>query len=218
MLVVATILDGRIVRTRRRAEPAMTRPAWAIENYRPMLRLYAQYLQVDPRLSARFDGSDVVQDALSKAHEQIEQFRGQTEAELVQWLRAIFDMAFLDRIRREQAGKRDPRREEAVRKALTESSSRLDDYLVDQRSPPDREIEERERIAELSAKLSAALDQLPDDYRAAILLRDCSDCSVAEIAQRLNRTERAVAGLLFRARREMRKLLAGEGESSNDAV
>ena len=46
-------------------------------------------LRMDPRLAARVDASDVVQETLARAHEKREQFRGTTEAERAAWLRQI---------------------------------------------------------------------------------------------------------------------------------
>src|SRR3954470_19841280 len=59
-----------------------------LEDYAEYLRLMAR-LQIDPRLRAQVDPSDIVQQALLKAHEHRGQFRGKTEPERVAWLRAI---------------------------------------------------------------------------------------------------------------------------------
>ena len=42
-----------------------------------------------PRLRAKLDASDIVQQTILHAHERRAQFRGQTEAEWLGWLRAI---------------------------------------------------------------------------------------------------------------------------------
>src|SRR6516164_1319300 len=59
-----------------------------IEDHRDYLRLLVR-LQIGPRLRAKLDASDVVQQAILLAHERRDQFRGRTEAEWLAWLRAI---------------------------------------------------------------------------------------------------------------------------------
>ena len=59
-----------------------------LEEYRDYLRLLAR-LQLDLRLRGMMDPSDIVQQTLLKAHENLKGFRGKTDAELQAWLRAI---------------------------------------------------------------------------------------------------------------------------------
>src|ERR1700722_2924680 len=51
-----------------------------VEAYRNYLRMLAR-IQVPPRLQAKLDASDIVQQAILQAHESRAQFRGITEAE-----------------------------------------------------------------------------------------------------------------------------------------
>src|SRR6267378_1180392 len=59
-----------------------------LESFRAYRRVIARSFH-DARLQARFDDSDVVQDALLAAHSAFGNFRGRTVAELVAWLREI---------------------------------------------------------------------------------------------------------------------------------
>ena len=61
--------------------PAVISPR-QLDDYREYLRLLVQ-VQLSPRLQAKLDASDVVQQAILHAHAGRAQFQGQTEAE---WL------------------------------------------------------------------------------------------------------------------------------------
>src|SRR5262249_16800550 len=108
------------------------RPAWELERYRPLLKLQARQVELDARLRQRFDASDVVQEALLKAHTRLNQFRGRTEAELVKWLHEILASTLVDEVRKAHAQKRDPALEQSLQATVGESSARLEAYLADQ--------------------------------------------------------------------------------------
>jgi DNA-directed RNA polymerase specialized sigma24 family protein len=59
-----------------------------LELYRNYLTLLARY-QIGRRLQGKVDRSDLVQETFLEAHRDFGQFRGETEAELVGWLRRI---------------------------------------------------------------------------------------------------------------------------------
>jgi RNA polymerase sigma-70 factor (ECF subfamily) len=177
---------------------------WRLERYRPLLRLQLRQMQLDPRLQRRFDASDLVQEALLRAHQSLLDFRGDSEAALVKWLEQILANVLTDAVRRERAQKRDVALEQSLDAALEESSARLADYLAGGDVSP---VEQAERQEEL-LRLAAAMDRLPDDYRDVIIQRDLMDVPIAAIAERMGRTGKAVAGLLVRARRKLRELLA----------
>src|SRR5262245_26619611 len=143
-------------------------PAWELERYRPLLKLQARQVELDPRLRRRFDRSDVVQEALLKAHASLGQFRGRTEAELVRWLHEILAGTLVDELRKAHAQKRDLALERSLQAAVGDSSARLEAYLADHNPTPGTQAERQE----LLAQLAGALDQLPDDQRDVVLLRD----------------------------------------------
>src|SRR5262245_3371122 len=92
---------SRLIAGARQAQPgAMDR---LLEMYRNYLRLLAG-IGIDVSLQGKADPSDLVQETVMKAYEHFDRFRGQTEGELVAWLRQILARNLLDLTRRYRAG------------------------------------------------------------------------------------------------------------------
>jgi RNA polymerase sigma-70 factor (ECF subfamily) len=176
---------------------------WCLERYRALLKLQVRQLQLDPRFQRRFDSSDLVQDAYENALANFDQFRGQTEAELVKWLQVILANVAAEQIRKAKAQKRDLGLEQSLEEALRGSSARLEKFFVPAESSPSRRAEKNEFLL----SFAEALDQLPKDQRDVVILRDVEERKVNDIAGRLGRSEKSVAGLLRRGRRALRQLL-----------
>ncbi|MBF0525315.1 MAG: sigma-70 family RNA polymerase sigma factor [Deltaproteobacteria bacterium] len=70
------------------------------------------------------------------------------------------------------------------------------------------------RKKELEEDLMAALDRLPENQRAALWLRVNEDLSYLEISQVLNISLAGVESLIFRARKQLRKLMRDPTGSS----
>lgn len=68
---------------------------------------------------------------------------------------------------------------------------------------------------EMAAKVHQALSQLPEQQFSAIILSDLEDLSYKEIATILNISERAVEGLVYRARKKLAQLLQNYLEKGN---
>ena len=186
--------------------PMSAPPAWPIDRYRPLLHLQVRQLQLGTRFQRRFDSSDIVQETLLKAHAELPQFRGSTQAELVCWLQRILTNVVADEVRKARAKKRDVGLEQSIQAALDQSSVRLEGYLAAAEASPSEQAQRHE----LLLRVAAALEQLPADQRDVVVLRDLSGTSVGEIAKSLGRTEKSVAGLLLRGRRRLRELLGDQ--------
>lgn len=177
-------------------------PQRPLESYRDYLRLLAR-LQLDARLRGKLDPSDVVQQTLLKAHQNAEQFRGQTEAERAAWLRRILANTLADAARKFRF---ETARGRSLEQALHESSARLEEWLASSGESPGEQVDRQEQLL----RLAQALSNLPDDQRQAIEMHHLQGVLLADIAGAMGRTEAAVAGLLRRGRKKLRELLENE--------
>jgi RNA polymerase sigma-70 factor (ECF subfamily) len=176
-----------------------------LKRYRTYLKLLARQ-HLDPRLRGKLDSSDVVQQSLLQAHQARDQFRGQTEAELVAWLRRILASCLATALRDFSRDKRDIARECPL-EAIHESSARVAEWLAAEEATPSQVAEKHEEML----RLAKVLTQIPEAQREALFLQHWEGRSLAEIAERMGRSPTAVAGLIKRGLRQLRQLLqAGE--------
>jgi RNA polymerase sigma-70 factor (ECF subfamily) len=167
------------------------------------MKLQVRAMQLDPRLRRRFDSSDLVHEAFAKAHEKQKKFKGTTEAQFVKWLKRIVENAVWDKYREHTAAKRDIRREEDLQQVVSESSVRLEKFVAAGEATPGQLLDQHERELEVAA----ALEQLPDDQRDAIILRHVHGLSLDQAAAQMGRSEKAVSHLVSRARKRLREIL-----------
>jgi RNA polymerase sigma-70 factor, ECF subfamily len=170
-----------------------------LENYREYLRLLAE-LQMDGPLQGKIDLSGVVQQTMIEANEALPGYKLNDADHLAAWLRRIMANNLADEIRKLRAGKRDIRRERSLEGALEQSSNRLRSWLAADQTSPSQQAQRQEQ----ALRLSAALATLPDAQREALKLRHLQGQSLAQIAERLNRSHAAVAGLLKRGLQQLR--------------
>jgi RNA polymerase sigma-70 factor (ECF subfamily) len=174
-----------------------------LEAYRNYLKLLAR-TGIDASLQGKADDSDLVQETLLKAHQRFGQFRGQTEAELIAWLRQILahNLADLGRQFRVAEGRR-VSRERSLEDMLNVSSAALGNLIAADGSSPSKSAQRRE----LSVVLADALAELGPDYREVIVLRSIEERDWDEVALRMGRTPGAIRILWTRALKQLRPLI-----------
>jgi RNA polymerase sigma-70 factor (ECF subfamily) len=173
-----------------------------LERFRKYLRLLAR-LQLDPRLRAKLDPSDIVQQTLLQAYQARDQFRGKTPEEQAAWLRQILTRVMANAARDLGRARRNVKRERSLDAAVEESSARLEAWLASEEWSPSRQAERNEQLL----GLAEALEELPDDQREAVELRHLKGKSLAELARHFGRSEGAVANLLHRGLTRLRQRL-----------
>lgn len=162
-----------------------------LDRHRDQLRLLADH-DLSEKLQRRVDASDLVQQTFLIAHRAFEQFRGESDPELIAWLHTILNQNVQEAVRRHiHAQHRSLQQEVSIQSAGT-TSLPFD--------PPASDPTPSERVArnEITSELLAALDSLPPDQREAVRLKHLDGLSMAAIATLLGKTEAAVAGLLRR--------------------
>lgn len=167
--------------------------------YEEVVRRHAGLLlQVARRLLGNDeDAQDAVQECLLSAFRSIESFQGQ--ARLSTWLHRIVVNASLMRLRKRR------RTHEVSIEALL-PRYREDGHAVEPPAPWRADVAGLE-AAEIREKVRQCIDQLPEAYRAVILLRDIEGLDTEETARLLDATRTAVKVRLHRARQALRALL-----------
>lgn len=178
-----------------------------LARYEPWLRVLAR-MEIDSRFQAKFSASDVVQQTMLEAWRNWDQFRGEDEPQRRAWLRQILAHQ-LAHLTRHYAGtqKRDVGRERSLDASLAASSMRLEQLLPDRRDSPSARAVTNER----AMQLARVLDELPDDYRRVITLRNLEDLPHEEVARRMNRSSGAVRMLWLRALADLRQRVEALG-------
>jgi RNA polymerase sigma-70 factor (ECF subfamily) len=171
--------------------------------YRNYLHVVAR-TQIDLHLSVRASPSDVVQETFLRAARQFQTFRGDSEGELLAWLRRILARSIVNAYAHHvRSKKRDVRRDRPIRLTTTsfdESSRRVDSALAASGTSPSGAVMEQE----CSAQVADRLAELPKQYREVIILRNLEGLPFEEVAQRMGKSSAAVRQLWTRAIRRLK--------------
>jgi RNA polymerase sigma-70 factor (ECF subfamily) len=174
----------------------------ALDPFRSYLYLLAR-AHLDPRMLHEVDASDLVQQTLMDAYGKKSQFRGETDAQFAAWLRQILIRNLKDALRHERRAKRDVARQRSLDAAIEDSFRRAESWLAASQSTPSQHFARKEELL----RLADALAELPDAQRDAVIFRHLQGMSLAEVASQLDRSESAVAGLVYRGLNKLHDLL-----------
>ena len=147
------------------------------------------------------DARDVVQSAYLSAFRALNEFEG--TCQLSTWLHRIVVNTALMRLRSQR---RKPEESiESLLPAFQEDGHHVEQFS-DWCAPADQLLERKQT----RATVRACIQQLPENYRAVLMLRDIEELSTQEVAGMLSMTQTAVKVRLHRARQALSTLLRRE--------
>ena len=173
-----------------------------LNRFRAYLTFLAR-LQTAGRSQAKLDVSGIVQQTLLEAHQAIAELASLPEDRQTAWLRQALSNNLADEIRRLSAQKRDIRIEQSLDASLDQSMTRLGKKLPADQSSPSQRAHKNEQLL----RLAEAINQLPEVQRQAVELHHLLGITLTEVAERLESTKPAVAGLLHRGLKRLRELM-----------
>lgn len=180
----------------------------ALEMYRPLLRELVRELD-DPRLAAKVDVSDIVQQTFQDAVTGFDQLRADRTSQFFVWIRTLLFNNIYAAKRRFLATQK---RNIAVERSISEDSALLK-AIADPTVDPERDI----MTDELLQRLEQAVRNLPEAVQTVLKWRYEEGLTFKEIGERVNRTEDSVRMLVTRCQKNLRATLFG-GESDQIAL
>lgn len=195
-------LDGQLDRLLRRARTGDEAALGDLLNCHRQLLKKMSAGHLGDAIQGRLADSDVVQQSLLSAVRNFNSFAGSTLPQFEAWLKQIHRRNLMDAVRDHAVYQKRATRQESRQLDL----SPLDDHRA--LSPSGVAMRR-----EADEQLRAALLKLPENYRTAVEMRHLYDCSLAEIAERLNKSRAAAAGDLKRGLAMLRELLNPGGDS-----
>jgi RNA polymerase sigma-70 factor, ECF subfamily len=182
-----------------------------LQRHRQRLRQMVA-VRIDPRLKARVDPSDVVQDALLEAARMLPEYLRHRPLPYYPWLRQIAWQRLYDlHVRHVQTQGRSVTREAHLDMELSDDSlMHLAKQLVASNTSPSMHVVRDE----LRHRVRQALEQIKDADREVLLLRYLEQLSAKEIAAVVGTTEAAVNMRHLRALKRLQELLGNQGEST----
>jgi len=151
----------------------------------------------------REDAEEVTQDVLMKVYRKIDAFRG--DAALSSWIYRITFNTAMSKLRNSRAARAAEQERERALAAhrLTDDRSRAPRQPADWSNMPDEEL----LRAQLRQAVAAAIQELPEIYRAPVVLRDIQGLSTEEASTRLHLKDQTLKSRLHRGRLMLRERL-----------
>ena len=150
----------------------------------------------------REDAEEVTQDVLLKVHRKIHAFRG--DAALSSWIYRITFNTAMSRLRQNRAARAAAQERDRV-EALLETGEQVRTLAepADWSWMPDEHV----MRAQLREALAAAVAELPEIYRAPVVLRDIEGLTTEEASSRLKVKDQTLKSRLHRGRLMLREKL-----------
>ena len=156
-------------------------------------RMYAVAMRM---CANREDAQDCLQEAMLRVFRAIGGFKGQSS--FATWVYRITMNTCLDELRKKK----------------NKQNTSLDNLLDQGWSPSDGENvpEKQAMVNETRRQISGAIQELPEDMRAAVVLRDVHGLAYDEIADALNTNVGTIKSRISRAREKLREKLSKNKE------
>jgi RNA polymerase sigma-70 factor (ECF subfamily) len=145
------------------------------------------------------DALDVVQDAFIKAHKYLDKFEGTSS--FYTWLYRIVMNLAIDHLRKHKKSRAVDFAEASVREEDASANDELVPRILG--ANPGRALVDKE----IRARIEAALEELSDNHRAVLVMRELEGLSYEEMAQVMGCSKGTIMSRLFHARRNMQKRL-----------
>lgn len=136
-------------------------------------------------MSDRESALDITQEVFIKVMRKADRFRG--EAAVSTWIYRITMNLCYD--------------------ALRKSKRRPTESLPDHADPPDSSTQDQFSSVEVRPSIEEALNKLPSEFRAAVILSDIEGLSIAEMEAALGAPSGTIKSRVFRGRRMLAELL-----------
>lgn len=171
-------------------------------HYHDILRGFAQR-ELNPEMMRRIDPEDVLQEAYADVFQNVDALRFDNPGHFYKWLEQVVRNAAQDLIRALHRKKRDIQRERPLHTQTAASYPDLLQRLAGDGTTPSQNVSRRENVA----VLMVCLARLTPDQREVVRLRFLEDEPVAEITQRLGKSENAVYTLCHRGLKNLREMM-----------
>lgn len=168
---------------------------------------FAARAQVETWLKVKVDASDLVQETMLEACRDFDGFQGNSERELLAWLRKILLHNAADFIRQYRGtAKRQVRREVPIRDSgQTGPPQGAPEPAAPESTPSQQFLRRDDQLRAL-----AALETLPPDYQEVVFLRNLQRLPFSDVAERMGRSRPAVQMLWKRAIEKLRQAMGDE--------
>jgi RNA polymerase sigma-70 factor (ECF subfamily) len=175
-----------------------------VASFEILMRRHNQRLYRIGRAILRNDAEaeDVMQDAYVRAYEHLAQFAGR--AKFSTWLSRI---AVNESLARRRYIAKHEELEPQMKSKTNGNESDENGFSSERFATATPNPEEQASSSELQRLLESAIEALPDDFRAVLVMRDVEDMDTAEAAAALDISEENVKVRLHRARALLRKKL-----------